>query len=534
MTTKQSLKVRIRKHVGAVAIELGVLCRACQDSDLMRARVNMCVLLWIAALLVAAACGKKSAAPSEGTVVAQGTVTPADGGVLTTSDNALTLTIPPGAVSTSTNISIRTIAKAAAVGGMAYDLQPSGLAFNVPATVRFALPEASLRGPDGGVVMSFPRLTNATGTTESLGDASVTVRLRADAGVVVSGAVNHFSDAWALLSPLILDGTSLASELAVGASTLGGVSILSQIAFVNDGNNISTPNLALGSLSVTTSSVILAVSNIIRPAGSVLEPGDVAAFSFTIACVDIGEATWKATLRVTFDTSATPAGFPFVGEQTLEWENFIKCVSNADGGETPEEDAGTDAGGGAAGDGGSTADGGGGDAGVVFSGSVCGSTTDPVGDITTSGVGPDAGDPRMIDMLGVKTIKSGSTYQFQFDLAIPPVQTAPSDVTNIEWDVILAKSAGDAPAPSDPMVRQCVTPAGKCPMKFYPANSSDSHSVINGGDATFDGGTLTLTVPASVLDPSGPYVNVFFSAILDSNNRTVFDALAAPVTACNP
>ncbi|MBL0343346.1 MAG: hypothetical protein IPP71_22295 [Bacteroidetes bacterium] len=60
------------------------------------------------------------------------------GGTLNSADGKLTITIPAGAVSSATNISIQTITNMAPLGlGFGYRLQPEGTTFSIPVQLTF-------------------------------------------------------------------------------------------------------------------------------------------------------------------------------------------------------------------------------------------------------------------------------------------------------------------------------------------------------------------------------------------------------------
>jgi hypothetical protein len=62
----------------------------------------------------------------------------AAGGIIFSSDSVLELTIPAGALSANTNISIQPVTSEMPGGiGLGYDLQPSGTKFSIPATISF-------------------------------------------------------------------------------------------------------------------------------------------------------------------------------------------------------------------------------------------------------------------------------------------------------------------------------------------------------------------------------------------------------------
>jgi hypothetical protein len=117
---------------------------------------------WLTALLVvaaAAACSSSSSPSSTssgggntptppGTITGQGTVGPS-GGQVATSDGALTVTVPAGALPANTHITITEIqSPAPGAIGKTYDIGPTGTQFPVPVTLSFKYGGVDLAGAD--------------------------------------------------------------------------------------------------------------------------------------------------------------------------------------------------------------------------------------------------------------------------------------------------------------------------------------------------------------------------------------------------
>jgi hypothetical protein len=95
-------------------------------------------------LLLATVAGCKSAAPrnatrdpDEGKSFVQ-KITASAGGSLSTGSGRVTLSIPPGALGTDTEIQLAVLPKAADTLGNIYDLAPDGLSFTAPVTLTLA------------------------------------------------------------------------------------------------------------------------------------------------------------------------------------------------------------------------------------------------------------------------------------------------------------------------------------------------------------------------------------------------------------
>lgn len=151
------------------------------------------------AALIVALMGCAGSDDGGGPPVAGKEIGPA-GGVLTSPDGRLTLTIPPNALASTETITIASVPVAAS-GAVAddiaaldpdlvYELRPDGLEFNVPASVRVE----TERDPDGttGSIGAVALLLNSNDTLESL-DAVASAPADGGASVVATAELEHFS-----------------------------------------------------------------------------------------------------------------------------------------------------------------------------------------------------------------------------------------------------------------------------------------------------------------------------------------------------
>lgn len=117
------------------------------------------------------------------------TVTPEEGGTLTTS--GLVLTFPPGAVDMATLVTVRRVLDPNSVDGVAYEMQPDGLTFKQPVAVTFSYSTSQLTGADG-IAVGFPISRATDGSAEILGDVTTIVDFTQNT-VTSSGTTAHFS-----------------------------------------------------------------------------------------------------------------------------------------------------------------------------------------------------------------------------------------------------------------------------------------------------------------------------------------------------
>ncbi|HEY69377.1 MAG TPA: hypothetical protein G4O08_02210, partial [Anaerolineae bacterium] len=163
-----------------------------------------------------------------------------DGGSVTSTDGALTLEIPPGALAENTRISIREVDpddlpdEFAEVGeGMGYELEPEGLVFIEPVTVSLSLDPESLEaeGGDGYEVFALLSWSEANGV-EPL-DAMVLEISAAEGEATLLGELDHFSFIRRIKSGLEVSLEEVNREQPVG----GRFSALLHIVNISDGVN---------------------------------------------------------------------------------------------------------------------------------------------------------------------------------------------------------------------------------------------------------------------------------------------------------
>jgi hypothetical protein len=115
-----------------------------------------------------------------------------DGGTISIPDAGLTLVVPPGAVTASTNF------KATALAGrlVAYEFEPAGTKFPVPLQFTQDLRKVSLVGALTAPVLDGAYFTDITKLNQNLGRAAVSEILPATVDLLrlrVGFPINHFS-----------------------------------------------------------------------------------------------------------------------------------------------------------------------------------------------------------------------------------------------------------------------------------------------------------------------------------------------------
>lgn len=114
-----------------------------------------------------------------------------DGGVVASADGRLTVTIPAGALTTATDISIQPLSNEAPLGmGLGYRLGPEGTTFAKPVTLAFAYDDALLNGVPEDFLWIVTQAEN--GTWNAMLKSAVD-----PADHAVSVETTHFSD-WAM------------------------------------------------------------------------------------------------------------------------------------------------------------------------------------------------------------------------------------------------------------------------------------------------------------------------------------------------
>jgi hypothetical protein len=136
-------------------------------------------------LVVAAACSSSSSSTNTGTSSGQGTVG-ASGGQVSTSDGALTVNVPAGALPGDTQITITEIqSPIAGAIGKTYEIGPTGTQFAKPVTLSFAYGGFDLMGTDPS---ALEVATIANGDWVALTSDSVDTNAK-----VASGQTSHLS-----------------------------------------------------------------------------------------------------------------------------------------------------------------------------------------------------------------------------------------------------------------------------------------------------------------------------------------------------
>jgi hypothetical protein len=154
----------------------------------------------IATLVLCIACGNdepgivsKPIVTDKGT--AQGTATTAvigtTGGLLTSSDGRLTVTVPAGALTANTTISIQPISNEGPLGlGKGYRLSPEGITFQQPVTLTFAYTQQVLGNAEEDFLWVITQANDGTWNAALKSEINTTAK-------TVTITITHFSD-WAL------------------------------------------------------------------------------------------------------------------------------------------------------------------------------------------------------------------------------------------------------------------------------------------------------------------------------------------------
>ena len=109
-----------------------------------------------------------------------------DGGIVISEDGRLVLTIPAGALTSTTNIEVQTIGNQRTASGRAYELSPDGLTFATPVRASLTLPDLSAGDDLPAVVL----VNESGGVSEEL--ANQVLDASGDE-VTISGDLEHFS-----------------------------------------------------------------------------------------------------------------------------------------------------------------------------------------------------------------------------------------------------------------------------------------------------------------------------------------------------
>jgi hypothetical protein len=214
-------------------------------------KLKRCLTACMTAAFLTLGCGGgKGSPPGAGPAGPSATITPAQGGTITSADGRLTLVVPPNAVAKATVISVAPLAadKVAATAfpaGVAYQFSPDGLTFSTPARVRFHFTRAELASavgsrpnPKGGppgvagkdfLVPVFPITQGSDGTLSPLANATLDTRGLADPGatdpLTVSADVGHFSSFWYWYGSIEIWLQPKAVPLVVGTTDIATASI---------------------------------------------------------------------------------------------------------------------------------------------------------------------------------------------------------------------------------------------------------------------------------------------------------------------
>jgi len=153
------------------------------------------------------------------------------GGVLTTADGKLTLTIPPGALGRFRQISAQPVDPASLpplpdgrTAEVAYELLPHGLQFALPVEVRVTI-DGSARRDDGSIGHSPVVLLNLSGgVVEALEGQGLALNGQTGA-ITAAGNLSHFSTLFALILREILVQVDIPTAVDVGQEFTANVRV---------------------------------------------------------------------------------------------------------------------------------------------------------------------------------------------------------------------------------------------------------------------------------------------------------------------
>lgn len=145
-----------------------------------------------------------------------------EGGTITSRDGRLTLTFPPGALSEDTEITIKEIDPNdlppefdGIVADSAYQLEPDGLEFAVPATATLMLDEDPVQDDGALQTEGVLLLTSSDGELEILVNLTQDVNGDADT-TTVSGELSHFSSLVEISSDVLVSVSGVPDVIAPG------------------------------------------------------------------------------------------------------------------------------------------------------------------------------------------------------------------------------------------------------------------------------------------------------------------------------
>ena len=163
---------------------------------------------WIGGL-VAAGCGGGHQPVATGPTASA--VVGASGGTVATSDGALTVAIPAGALAAATTVTVTPTSSPGGAVGTVYEIGPTGTQFSAPVTLSLHYDPASLNGGSEG---SLRVATFTAGTWQILAGAAVDTSAK-----IVTGTTTHLS-----LYGLILESNGAICATVAGGSNCGSSS----------------------------------------------------------------------------------------------------------------------------------------------------------------------------------------------------------------------------------------------------------------------------------------------------------------------
>lgn len=241
----------------------------------------------------------------------------AAGGSLSSADGRLTIDVPEGALAADTDVRITPIGNAAPGSVVSYRLEPEGVTFASPVSLRFVVTDAELQG-------STPEaLRIATQTPER------TWRVLADAvlaGDALSATTTHFSDYSLLLGWQIRPGTAsvkagkslplttrycalvdAGEELAPVAAACQDNKDLAPFLMNPSVNGVRGGSAAAGTVTLDESTLTFTA------------PSKVPAANPVAVSVEVGDGTARVTL--VSNVRVTDGGSPYRGTVTFSTQN---------------------------------------------------------------------------------------------------------------------------------------------------------------------------------------------------------------------
>ncbi len=183
-------------------------------------RYHLCVMIVI--LLLVVSCGSDDDDPGistqpivtdKGSVIGSGISKSigSAGGTVSSADGRLTVTVPAGALTTNTDISIQPITNEGPLGlGNGYRLSPEGTIFQVPVTLTFKYDDALLDDVNEDFLWIITQASNGSWNALLKSEVNTTAK-------TVTATTTHFSD-WALGRFIDLTLVPASKTLVKGAS----------------------------------------------------------------------------------------------------------------------------------------------------------------------------------------------------------------------------------------------------------------------------------------------------------------------------